>query len=635
MGDYDDLIAAAGAPPSAPANASAAPPAAGGEYDDLVAAAGAAPAAAPATAPAPKPPTNERDRGFLDAITRNVGNGADLGFGPTVDAGITTALSKVPWLRDMAAKVPAIDPSVANPNITYDQRRAAAANALKDTQKYHPVASTFGEMAGNTLATLAAPESEALAAASPLVRGTVVGGGLGYTQGVGDAVSSGKSLPEALTEGGKSAIAGGLTGGALEGTMGRILSKATENADNWIVKDIAGHDRATSATATNNKKLANDATDVRRLIKSDPGLEKADAAAAAGDMAKLQGFQDTIKDRLATELSPRKANYATVEAAKPVRFGDLDNSLKEEIKALPASDEVVKNALEHQRVLLREHWASKAIPEQTSYTLDPEKEIAPGFTAGEALKNYQGVLAKAKTPESVAQAQSAIDTLHKEFGEPKTVPASTAYDPNTTVPILTLRQHVSALQKATANTMGALNEHERYNAVKQVERPFKQFLDNHLDEVAKASPEAETAVNDIRKSNDRVSALLNMQKVVDNRIQKAQTNAMAGMRPAFGIRGAIHQAVGPGLPGVAAAALLGHPAVAAGLAMTTVAPTVKRSADKALAALLRHAASGSATAQIVEAAIREGVPRALALRIASSAATGAVNNIATNIGNKI
>jgi hypothetical protein len=76
---------------------------------------------------------------------------------------------------------------------------------------------------------------------------------------------------------------------------------------------------------------------------------------------------------------------------------------------------------------------------------------------------------------------------------------------------------------------------------------------------------------------------------------------------------------------------MGHPAVAAGLGLTTVAPIVKRSADKALASLIRSAGAGSVPAQLVEEAIRSGVPRALALRVASSAREGIVGNVADNI----
>ncbi len=613
--DYSDLIAAASGAPTGAAPATDA-------YQDLLDAAAAPPAAASQPAPAPKPPKSE-DHGFLDAIVQGAGNGLNFGGGAAVQAGLTTAVSKIPWLRDVAAKVPGIDPTVANPDITYDQRREAYKRVIDNAAKNHPIANTFSELAGNTLATLVAPESEALQAASPLLRGAVAGGGYGLAQGVGEDLSEGKSLPEAVKDAGRSATAGALTGGLLEGAAGKLLREAPEKADQWIVKELAGTDHGTNPTATAKKQLANDANDIRELVKSDPELAKAADHAAHGKLEDLQQLQNIVQDRLAAERGPRLERYEKVIDPESehggMRVGDIVKPLEEKISKLDIGDDKVKKALTYWRDQIKEGWGTR-----DHVTIDHEAEIAPGFKVQDALDNYKARLAEAK-PEDRPGIEATIKQLEDQFGTKERV-----YDPNTVIPTTRFRKFVTKTGEDVANAIGTIDEKARYQHLRDVERPFQEILNNHLDAVAERSPAAKQAVQETRAGNSRISALLNIDKVVKQRINRATSNAMAGMRPAFGIRGAIHQAVGPGLPGVAAATLLGHPAVAAGLALTTVAPNAKRAADKALAALIMHAKAGSVPHQLVEQAIAAGVPRALATQIASSTHKGVVHNIATN-----
>jgi hypothetical protein len=615
---YQDVIdAAAALQPSTPASATPT----GGQadpYQDVIDAANAL------QAPQPAPTPQSQDRGFLDALFRKVGNGAAFGAGPAVDAGLTTALSKVPWLRDMAAKVPGIDPSVANPDISYDQRRQAAQKAQEDASKYHPVVSTFGELAGNTLATLATPEVEAMQAASPFVRGAVAGGTYGGAQGYGEGLSEGKGVGDSLANAGRSAIAGAVTGGALEGVAGKLLKEAPEKTDAWIVKDIVGHDRGTQpASATLKKQLAKDADDVRALVNANPDLKTAIDKAADGKADALHDLQQTISQKLEAELAPRLGRYGVIDEASEhggVRVGDLDDAIEDAIKQQDVGDAPVEQSLKFWRDRIKDKWGST-----DTVKIDPKAELSPGFSVSKALDNYRARLAEA-APEEKPAIEATIKDLENKFGT-----TERTYDPNAVVPTTRLRRLVTDLQTDLANAMGGLDEKTRYQKLKEVQKPVWDFLDKHLDDVAKRLPEAATAVDEIRKSNNRLSALLNMQKVADARVNRATSNAMAGMRPAFGIRGAIHQAVGGGLPGVAVAAGLGHPAVAAGLGITTVLPSVKRSTDKALAALIRRASTGSVPANIVEEAIAAGVPRALATQIASSAQKGAVNNVQRHI----
>jgi hypothetical protein len=627
MGEYDDLIAAAGSAPS-PAPAPAAP--AAGEYDDLIA------AAAPSAPKAPPKSQGDDDKGFLDALGRGAGMGASLGFGPTVEAGVSTAISKVPGLRDAFAHLPGIDPSIANPNITYDQRRAAAYGALQSARDNHPIASTVGEIGGGigaqTLVAPLTPEIEGMAALSPMVRGGINNGAQSYVQNVGENLSAGKKLPDALTDGAAAAtITGALTGAAFEGAAGKLLREAPEKADGWLIKDIAGTDRATAATATNNKKLGNDAIDVKDLLKRDPELARATDAAAAGDINQLKSLKGLIQDRIQTTSEPRADHYASLEASKPVVFGDLDKSLTEHANSLPAGDRNVKRAILAERDSLRDEWATKP-------TFKADQKVKggglDGMKTGDALALLEKQAAQPLSPETGFDAQEKAAT-EAEIARIRTEATTSEYDPKTVVPAQVMRQHLTSVQGTASQTMGALNEMERFKAAKKVERPFTDFWQNHLDEASKVSPAAADNVKAIRAYDTDYSAYKNIQNVVDNRIQKATTNAMAGMRPAFGIRGAIHQLTGGGPAGVAAAIALGHPAVAAGLGLTTVLPSAKRATDKALAALLSRAASGSVPAKIVEQAIASGIPRALALRIASSAANGIVGNVSENISDAV
>src|SRR5579884_1963810 len=94
---------------------------------------------------APKPAP---DRGFLDAAARTLGNGASVGMGPQFSALVETGISKLPWVRELAAKTGVADPSVVNPNISYSDRLANYTRGLDQAREQHPVVSTIGETVG-------------------------------------------------------------------------------------------------------------------------------------------------------------------------------------------------------------------------------------------------------------------------------------------------------------------------------------------------------------------------------------------------------------------------------------------------------------------------------------------------------
>lgn len=546
---------------------------------------------------------------WVDPVTNQIGQaardelamfqkGATLGFAPAMGAAYDAVTS----------------------GKTFAQARAERAAEQGGAEERSGIPGKVAEFAGGAAAGGALPVGAALEAASPVVRGAVVGGGLGAVQGAGETVSAGGTPGEVLANASAGAMGGAITGGALEGLAGKLVKGAPESADSWIVKDIAGQgDTAAGDKATD--KLRMDADDVRRVIKSDPELAAAAEKASGHDLPALKTFQGALDERLANEAPSKAAEYVKVAEAKPIRFGDLDAQLETAQKALPVSQRGIAKEIAGERAALREGWASKDAVEIPEAALD--KELAPGFSVRQALSNYTAAAAKGSD-----QAKQAITEIESQFGK-----SVRKYDPDTIVDPMKLRQHVTALQDTAGRSqdVGAATPSERNIAANKVKRPFEQFFYKHLDDAAETSPEAQRAVNAIRDSDAKVSALINMKQAVNQRVVMAERNATEGMQPAFGFRGAIHRAgqklgLGPfALPALALG--MGHAPVAAGLAMTMAAPAAKRAADKALARLIQQAASGSVGHKLILHAIEQGVPRAVALRVASSAAGGLINDV--------
>lgn len=159
-----------------------------------------------------------------EAVTRGLGQGANLGFGPVVEAGVTTALSKVPGVREVAAQLPGMSPDVANPNLTFDQRRQTAYDRLQGARAQHPLATATGEAVGSLAPAALAPAN---ALAAPVMSG--VGA-------AGEAMSSGAKPAEVAKQAAVGVALGMIPGTVVAGVQkiaagapGRVASKILED----------------------------------------------------------------------------------------------------------------------------------------------------------------------------------------------------------------------------------------------------------------------------------------------------------------------------------------------------------------------------------------------------------------------
>jgi hypothetical protein len=641
MGRLDDLLAASAAKPveelAAPEKVLA-PPTGGSRLDDLLAASGGA---APAPSPLPKP---EPSKG--DAFLRALGNGASFGFGPAIGGGIDTLISKIPGVRSAAAKI-ANQPSLENPDIPYSERRKAYADALDEARAAHPIVSAAGDIIGGTPGALMLPEAKAVQALGPGMRAAVAGAQFGGIQGVGEAISHGKNLEETLAEARKGALVGGITGGVLGKLAGKLVEGAPKAAKDWVVKDIAGETKGAS-TPTARKNLARDAEDVGNLLAEDKELDRAIDHARHGDKDSLTAAQATVKAKLAKVSEPRSDLYAEADASLPgggVRAGDVIRSLK------TAISDRLKTGLGHEggearelqkivdRLESAEDWGA-----ETTFKLDPKTE-------GD-VQTLSAVRSNVRDPAKIAEIDQQISAL-KATGKPVVT-----HNPDKIVPLEQLRDLVTDAQNTAFQVEGGINGTVAFRKAKEVANVVRDVLDEHLERAATVTPET---VEAIKEMNWRISALKNIENVIEQRANRATQDATgAGMGGGFGaaVRKIAHTnpLVGAGM-GLGATAMGVHvpglhPGIAGALLPIAAKGTIagKRILDRGVANLvdqaggaaaaranlagyrvldriIQSARSGPVRASLILEAIQSGIPREVALWAAKSADHGVLNDV--------
>jgi len=144
------------------------------------------------------------------SAVRGALQGASLGFGDEIAAAIDSAVSHLPGVRYVAQKLqdPKLPP-VADPNVTYAQRRDAYRNANHEAQIANPLTYAAGQVAGGIAAPI--PGGPASTLLGTVARGAATGAvaGAGGSEG-GDWQSV---LGDTL----KGAGIGGATAGVLGG----------------------------------------------------------------------------------------------------------------------------------------------------------------------------------------------------------------------------------------------------------------------------------------------------------------------------------------------------------------------------------------------------------------------------------
>jgi hypothetical protein len=242
------------------------------------------------------------------------------------------------------------------------------------------------------------------------------------------------------------------------------------------------------------------------------------------------------------------------------------------------------------------------------------REIAPGFTVGDAVNNYKNIFENPsnyvkENPNAVELAQQGLKELTERYGTKPSV----GYDPDKIVPSKDLRDFVTDMQRdkiAAASKDFAPSVREEIKS--KIAEPAQKFLDDYIDRAASKGPEIAKLADEYRASNERMRGLITINDVADQRLGLARTNSLAGKTP---MMSPVTKAIaGSGVTGLVAGAASGHVAPAAVIAGAGLAAAGgKALAERALISLIRAKAAGSVTAAMVEQAIRSGVPRAAAL----------------------
>lgn len=523
------------------------------------------------------------------------GNAMTFGAGPAIDAAATKLGSLVPGAAP----------------VDYNATRQANQEKLEaDRAALGPVATMATETVGGLVPALVAPEVEAAQALSPVARGIATGGAYGATQALGETASHGdwENLGKNLAVG---AGAGAATGGVLEGGANAVVARAAKNAakgtDDWLVTDILGNDAKTQATPTTRKVLAEDAADLAYTTSKDPTLRRSIDKARGGDPERLQALKQQIDDRLDNTFGPRASRYAALDEELPhggARVGDFVDAVEE------ANKGNMRTGFKKERAALADAAQSLKQFEGAETVIDPNAEIAPGLPASQFVKAKEAELARTTDPGARSTIEKDLAHLHQTYGQ-------TVYNPNKIVPTEDMRTVLTRLQGEVRDAMGGLNEKQSYRRAREVVAPIWEAFNAHLNS---GPPDL---VSQIRDMNRRGSALLNMQDVVDQRLNRATQQNLAVQKAPSGIRATARRIGGAG--GAAMLLATGQPKMAALMAGAAAAPELARGADRALTRLILAKKAGSVTAELISNAINQGVPRAVALGVAGSATHGAIS----------
>lgn len=395
---------------------------------------------------------------------------------------------------------------------------------------------------------------------------------------------------------------------------------ASKNADEWLVNDVVGEKRGES-TPTARKQLASDGDDVKSLLKEDPQLRDVVGHARHSDKKVLSDASDIVRSRLQDVSEPHQLLYRQADEAigGGARSGDVVEQFRaaarEQAKDGTASGEAKARELTKQadRLEAATDWGGR------SKIYDPDKPIGDQGTVGQAVEAIENVAKRATDPAHRQQLEEEIANL-------KASATTIGYNPDHVVGLAKLRKVVSDVQSSAYDGMGGLTSTKAHGLSVEVATDAKKILTGYLDEAKKKAPQT---VEQIKEMNWRVSALKNVQKVIDQRLDNATLNATGVGTPAGGVRAAVSHLAHSSVPLAAAElALHGHPVIAAAGTAAILAPKVKRFVDtkvaanaavidRAVARLARAVRAGEPVADAVSRAVAAGVGAEAARRIAA------------------
>lgn len=606
------------------------------------AAAPAAPPAAPPPdfalfdAPQHQPPAPPADRGKLDAVVRSAGN--VFGLGPYLAAGTEQFGRRAANVGRMIAGKPTQETG------TFEDSRKAYADAADQAEAQHPYLTALGAVPRTAAEIALAPELNATKGLTMGGKLAVAGVGYGAAGGAGDALSHGKSAGDVV----KAAEVGGAVGGATAGVLGgaaRVVGKgaelagkaqrffsptaeeATKSAQAWVAKDIAGEIKSAS-TPTARKQLADDAKTAGRLVLTDPELDDAVSAAESGNHDALRTAQGLVRDRISASGAKLAPGWSAVDAAlpKPLTSGDVIKPLAADVSKLRATgrttDKAEADALDTiiDNMKGSEAWGGNA-PK-----FNPASPVVGGGLDGMKSGDAIALLEKQKT----AAPQHAA-ALEPEIARIKSAATTTGFDPDHVVPAEQLQKMWSDQAGIAYGGMGGINGTVSFDRKLDVASHLRSLRDDVLNRAAAADPEAVGALRDELKN---YSALKRVEKVFDQRINHAQANASGASVPTEFVKNIKewkHSPLGKAVTVIpeavaarkkeidkaaARAALNPMPSAPTGMAATAAAELAKLTAPARAAYDAIVSSAGAKTGSKVVAAIRAGVPRALAMSAA-------------------
>lgn len=489
--------------------------------------------------------------GAVESFGRGVGQGGTLGFGDEIAAGLDTAVSKVPGLRDVAQWLePGRKLSPLNdPNVTYEQRRTEHRNVNAEAQQANPVAYGGGELAGAVATSVIPGVAPARGAGLAAMAGKAALVGGANALGNSEADLTKGEFGQAAIDTGTGAAISGLTAGVL-GAAGRKLTGGAEKRSLGQLQDeLTRSDQSGSVSQGLRKKVASDLEDIRNT------LEKP-------ENAKIAKLIQSDPEKAASEIVKRQAELA--KDVKAPLYRDLD------------------------------------------------KQVG-GYNTGPLRTRIQSEIAALSADPGHGSERGAMVALLKDIDNtwgktPKMVPTAK------------LRELVTTAQGAADKSLRGLDPSIANPIKRRVAGVVEDALKQHLELSEQLYPNLKPIVQEIGAYNTEHSALANARDALVNMANRNKTNTAS-------LGKVVEAATGKTAHIAAAIASLatGNPApllVPIGLKVgSVVAQKTMASANVALSKLVRAAASGSVTADLIQQAIDSGVPRATAI-VAAGLANG-------------
>lgn len=553
-----------------------------------------------------------------EAVGRGAVQGATLGFGDELSAGIDALLSHVPGVRNVAERINKVGGEGAglpltDPNITYQQRRDSYRSANGAASQSHPGFYLGGELAGG-LATAKPLGMFSGAAPSGAGVGTVMdrallGGGIA---GVGN--SNADTVSGVVRDG----LVGAGTGAATAGVLHGIGAGLAARAPKAFVKDLNAEVFSKAAPKESQPAIAfqkanptefhelaysKDFAPVQEAVRAGKTDAAVTAASAFVDKAganRLKNYQVIADSGYQTTPGPVVDRMEKLAASKSA------TSSPEEAKALKDAADRVRNEFStvDTAQIKQGDTAEGAAMQKLAPFLPSRGTITKAEMQDAATK-----LAKQETGNPNANYGDVSNDVHQAI---EGLPFS--YNPQAPVSIVQLRKAATNAQDATHATLGSIAETEHFRIVQGVDQAINAGLNAHLDAAAKASPLAAQAVANIRHDNKIMSMAMSMQTALEQRLAKESSGKVLTTGQKF-----TRAATAAGALGGAVGAFAHNPALAAaaGASIPVAAAGVRRGSDL-LARTLDAASKGNPWAIRTLATMR--ATPAGAARLASSAA---------------